>query len=465
MALSFANTAGNLFNRIGRFGRLARLANVYQGDLATYINQLLAQYDSSVASPLQIATEGVATMRDSVQESARQDLMGQLSGNAGTTVLEMVKADKPASGGSLTDAWAEVYAQMVTAAATIKKCTVTGSAAATTGNNGDGVCVVSVKRGDGRDQELLIPEVAYVRLTSDAQSGGATLGQESFTYVGEIADRSVWSKDYPTGSGSAVSLQCLDATVDGVSTSRFGNILVNGAFEAFTANLPDNWVSVVGVAGTNYQKSTATKYSGTASLQFIGSAANTCLSQELNGTGTGSDVTLYPTRSYAVNLFAKVDVAPAAGVLTVELVDSAGTVINDDQGVANSFTVNLVTLGTSFVAKNGVFRMPKYLPSAVKIRLRLSTALSAGSNLFVDHMASGLATQVYKGGPGLTMFSGVVPFVYPDSFVLTTTNDYGGASNLSTFHWLLDQLFGFRNLDILLPTSAGPTISDALITA
>lgn len=463
MSLSFTNTAGNLFNRLGRFGRLARLGRVFQGDLKTYYDALLAQFDSSVASPLQSAVDGVAGLRDLAREGAVGAYMNGLILSATRTVQEMVKADKPTAAGTLAEALEEVRKQMVAAGASVQQCAVTATTAAAGTNSGDGVLVATTKRGDGRILELIIPEVSYVNVVADSQTTGATAGSETLQYIGEVSSQTVWSQDYPIGSGISTVLTAIDTGVDGTAGIQYGNVLVNGDMESFTSNTPNNWTAAVGTAGVDFQQG-ATVYSGTKSLQFIGGATNTALYQEFNNS-TGSPVALSPSTSYAIAFRARMDVAPAAGVLTVELVDSGGTVINDDQGVANSFTVNLVTLGTSFVSQTGVFRLPKSVPSVVRLRLRMSTALSVSRNLFVDHMAMGRVTTLYDGGPGLAAFSGNAKFVIGDYFTLTTTNDFGGSSNLSTFHWLLDQLFGLRSIGVLFPVSGAPTVPDTIITA
>jgi hypothetical protein len=51
-----------------------------------------------------------------------------------------------------------------------------------------------------------------------------------------------------------------------------------------------------------------------------------------------------------------------------------------------------------------------------------------------------------------------------DGFILTATNNYGGASNLSTWQQLFERLFGMRALGLVLPSSGGPTIADSLIS-
>ena len=124
------------------------------------------------------------------------------------------------------------------------------------------------------------------------------------------------------------------------------------------------------------------------------------MTQQLNNASTGTAGTVQPLTSYAVNLALKVDVVPAAGVLTIDLIDGNSNVIQDAQGNNNSFAVTLSGATTSWVFHSGVFRMPRALPAAMFLRIRLSTGLSSGSNLFIDHLAMGALTRLYNGGPG-----------------------------------------------------------------
>ena len=66
----------------------------------------------------------------------------------------------------------------------------------------------------------------------------------------------------------------------------------------------------------------------------------------------------------------------------------------------------------------------------------------------------------------MAVFSGNVNFIENDGWDMTTTNDFGGSSNLATFQWLFDRLFNMRSLGLLLPsTASSPTVADSLITA
>ena len=203
-------------------------------------------------------------------------------------------------------------------------------------------------------------------------------------------------------------------------------------------------------------------------LSFIGKA----LEFDSDGaqlTAINCPVSLQPLTQYAVNVWMMADVVPAAGVVTIDLVDGiGGSVINDQQGAANSFTVTCSALTTSFVAKNGVFRTPKALPAVVYLRIRISTAVSAGSSIFFDQAAMAKMDALYDGGPEAKIFSGKTSFrkgsasgqILPDYFILTVTNDRAGE-----FQEWFDRNLLMREKGLLLPSNAAgaETQADTLI--
>lgn len=153
--------------------------------------------------------------------------------------------------------------------------------------------------------------------------------------------------------------------------------------------------------------------------------------------------------------------APAAGVLEVALVDGiGGTVINDSEGTANSFTIDVTALSASFAFKTGVFRLPAAVPDIVYLRLRLTTAINVGSSMFVDQVSLAEMIQLYPDarGPFVQAFDGSVPFDTDDLFTIVTTTDNGGE-----FQDFINRIFGED--DLLLPVSgAGAVIPDSLIS-
>jgi len=446
---------GGLFTRLGKIGRLVKDINVYQ--LSTFTNDLeaiVAQYDTErdLAAPLTQSGDG--------GKLAVGGFSGQLTTAAIGTINRMVFRDNPQlSRDSIFISLSELIRQMI-GANTVKACTITGSVSAITGT-GNGVVVFSTKRADGLVQENTFAETALLKCTADSQSGGATAGNETFLFSGDAAQPSAFHPEWPLGSGASQSFTATDASKD----NSANNLLTNSDFETFTvANTPDKWTIAAGVAGTDVFSEASVVYTGTKALKLAGgTATNTSLTQTFNLTA-GTLGKLKPTTEYAHNFFTKVDVVPASGVLTVDLIDGSNAVINDDQGVANSYTVALNGLITSYAAKNGVFRTPKLLPTTIKLRFRLSTVLPGGSNLFLDHMGFTEMKKLYPGGPFFAVFSGATAYLLNDFYSVTFTNDRGGASNLNTFQTKFDQWFNMRQLELLLPSAGSPTISDSLLT-
>lgn len=172
---------------------------------------------------------------------------------------------------------------------------------------------------------------------------------------------------------------------------------------------------------------------------------------------------LEPSTSYAANVFLKADVVPAAGVLTVDLADGVGgTVLNDDAGTANSYTVSAVTdITTGWKPFSGVFRTPAVMPAQVYFRVRISTAVTNTSSIFVDEAFLGSIDELYTDGPLLAIFDGATNFELNDRITLTLTNDRAGE-----IHEWLDRIFSLRENRLIFPTltDTNETIDDALIT-
>jgi hypothetical protein len=171
-------------------------------------------------------------------------------------------------------------------------------------------------------------------------------------------------------------------------------------------------------------------------------------------------VTLTKQTCYAVNLWALVDVVPAAGILTVDLVEGiGGTVVADDQGTNNTFTIDLTGLTTSPTAQGGFFHTPLTLPEQLYLRVRLSTALSSGTSLFLDELCMVASTELYPGGLFVAGFSGPNDFALQDAIEITVANDRGGA-----IHEFLNRFLGLQSKRILFPTASPGTQPDSLIT-
>ena len=176
---------------------------------------------------------------------------------------------------------------------------------------------------------------------------------------------------------------------------------------------------------------------------------------------------LSPLTAYAVNLWARVDVVPAAGVITIDLVDGGLNVIQDAQGVNNSFTFNVAdcvnsawkTLDT-LVSGDPVFRMPATVPDVVYIRLRASTAISNTTSLYLDAFQMTEMQELYPGGPMAAAFAGSKRFRTTDTFTVAVTNNRAGE-----FQEWFNRNYSMASLGLLLPSDTGgsETLADSLI--
>jgi hypothetical protein len=505
----------------------------------------------------------VDATRDAIAASIPTALTGYQSSGSGIVsalqrfcreyLIDVVRRDVPSVSATLKPALEELIAQMLAEGESVDASTVTAAATPDAGNVGDGVMVLSIRRGDGLVQENLLGETLIATATQDGQ-------QARFSVAGG-AKVDLLSQNWPGGSGASASL-----TSAGIATA--GNLLTNGGMddEDDLANAPDDWTVAIGTVGTtikmtdvevqtvaiggtptggNYtlhwenadaltQSTPPLAFDATAAavqaalrtivglelvtvtaagtspnlthtVTFIGRGGNvnqmTSTSRLTGGTPTithgtttagtpqvygngkalifdsdGSQLTtilqqltgLTALTAYAVSLWGMVDVVPAAGVITIDLVDGdGGAVIQDAQGANNSVSFDAADLDdaawqhlTELVAGECVFRLPAVLPNNVFLRIRISTAVSNTTSVFLDHVALARMTSLYAGGPLGAIFTGSKGYLAGDRFSIATTNNRAG----------LVQEFFRRNFDmaalgLLLPSNSGgtETVPDSVV--
>ena len=450
MAIPLTGTGG-LFTRVGLIGSLLNHTNAFQNTtLPTDFSNLNLQYPSNPD-----LVPGIAAQLTSGQ-TAENSILTYWQGVAQNTVNSMVYTDQPLlTNSTLSASMQYLITQMLSTTQSVQQSTVSvGSILAGSGNVGNGVLAVSRHRPDGLLSEGILQE--KITATCNADGSKVTAGNETFTVNGQLAQGNL-SWLYPAGSGATVTL----TTVNAQQNNAGGNLLTNSGFDAFTANVPNNWAILVGTAGGTIVSSNSS-YTGANALVFQGNGSElTSIAQTTNLTG-GTPAKLQPQTVYGVNFFTKLSASASAGVLEVSLVDSTNTVINDLQGTANATTVALTGATTSYTAHSAFFRTPQVLPSTIKVRVRLSTALTSGINVFIDQLALTPATLFYPGGPYLAMFAGSTNFYVPDSFSFTISNNYAGDPK-HNFQTLFERLFNMKSMGLLLPTSNSPTISNSLI--
>lgn len=458
-------TSGGLFTRLGHiFGGVADVnairggtatARVLSGALmTTRVNQLQTDYN---ASPVNQSTlDGVFTSLGAWQ-SSQSGFLTYLSQLAQSTLVTMANADTALATKTNQAALALLISQMNSATTYVTASSVTIGAQANVGTpNGNPIVVGSKNRGDGLIHQLIFPETLTFACTADSQSG-ATLNQEPLSITGQAAQADPLSYLWPAGSGASSGVTACDA----LQNNAGGNKLNNGDFETFTvANTPDQWTIATGSAGAEVASEATIVYGpGLKALKLIGGTGILTALTQTFGSSTGTLATILPDTQYALNFWLKADVVPAAGTLIVELIDQNNNVVADDQSTNNRLTITQGGITTSYVAQNVVFRTPKVLPSTIKLRIRLSVAITAGSNYFIDRMALNQMTQIYPGGPWFSVFSANTKLIAGDSYTVAITNTYG------VFQQYFERVFGLRNLGVQLPyyTGSGTNINDNLV--
>lgn len=468
-----------LFTAISRSINNAFLINRAQNQQSAPFNALVGLSYVNPAWTAQLAQSYDTLIRN---ESGGGD---RWSDTARIILQAMVTADNPSYGTSIGSSLLYLLEQFQEQSATVKECTITTSVTADALNVGKPAVYVSKTRYDGVIFQNIVAEVGSFVFTNDAYTGTATKNMEPWQYTGAPNVSSlgtgisvgIWDWDWPQGSNVLVTGNNIDAAQE-ASTS--GNYLTNGAFTNWTGSIPaalNNWYLSGGTWGTDIRQSSSTEgIDGGYCVEFIaGTGTTEYISQQFNSTqsdGTnvnaGTSAVLTPLKTYVLNMFLKTPTSVSAGVLTISLRDSSGNVINDQSGTPNSSTISLAGLTTSWSPYQVEFRLPTVLPSdgIIRLRIAITTALTGG-NVLMDYVAFAQPTSLYAGGPSVISFANpahpVESGINPDSWVLTFTNDRGGAQFGWTWQNAINRLF--RAPDLILPYSQTPTISDGLITS
>ena len=544
-----------LFDILGKFFQAQTAINTFRQttlpgeltDIFTQLNNL-----ASVNIDYTAAIEGTAGLV-ATAKSQLDDVMDTLSEKLTAYTIEVVHADVELRAKTITYAAKEIIAQMVANSKSVDASTVSATAAAVGTVGGDGVIIVSTKRGDGKVQEYSYAEVIDVECT--VKGPGATL-----LFSGE-AETELLASDWPKGSGASKE-------VIAVQIGDTENLVTNPGFEDEDdqANVPDDWQVSVGTIGTTtlmtnveaqtvvisgtptggtwgliftdldskVQYTAALAYNATSAavqaalraLEHLGSVtvATTGTSPNythtVTFTGYGGNLTqmtsvdnltggspaiahattipgtgsvyhggkaliwdsdgatldtlnqriedLKPETCYAINAYFKTDSAPAAGVITVDLVDGiGGTVLTDEESNNNALTFNASTLTTSWqtldtlVTAECVFCTPRVLPDVVYLRLRISTAVSNTSSVYLDDVVLTEMTSLYGGGPLVAVIEGESAFRVDDTWTATMTNDRAGLVG----EWA-NRNFDLATKELLIPsaTGAAETVPDGVVS-
>ena len=446
MTVDLLTNPGGLFRRLGKNGNIFNDINTNIGStLSTDIAAVDTEYPTR-----QDLVEGLHSATASYRR-VHGTMTSYLRTLAQNTVIGMVHDDNPLPSKDLSTAMTELIRQMTANSESVNGSSASVSVTADSNNTGTSVVIASVLDKYGQTLQYAFDEDIILRIQTDSQSGG-TARQEQYTISGEAAAQDVLGYDWPAGSGASSSGTVVNPTLDASN-----NRLTNSDFESFTGSTPDKWT----VTGSNVSAGGLSHAQfGSNSLAITGDdAEQTTIHQDFNSS-TGTTARLSPATVYAVNLWSKVSAVPANGVLRVALVDGSNTVVNDDAGTANSFTVDLTGETTSFASHNGFFRTPSVLPSTLRIQLKLTTVLEDTIVLYIDDLAMTAALQTYVGGPYVAVFPSATNPVIGDRWTIAVT------STLGAFQKLFERYFSMRSLGLTIPfdASASETIADSLLS-
>jgi hypothetical protein len=441
----------SIFTKIGAMGGILNLINASRG---TTVPAKIAALDA-LFSAEPIITDGIYSSLSSYQGSS-SSLPSYLQSLAVATVIADVNGGIALSDRTIGAALSALVSGMRSGGQSVSAATISSATTANAGNTGTPSIAVGLKSKSGYPLDTVFAESIAIATTGDGQSSSATVGQEPLSLRGQPPSSNPLNYDYPAGSGSSSSVNAVDASLSQVGGT--GNFLNNSSFEAFTGSIPNFFTITAGAGQITKSTAAGTFYAGLASLAIAGDGTTlTALNQQF-GISTGTTVIVSPITQYSFNFWAKVSSVPAAGVLEIALVDGSGTILTDVAGNNSAATFSIPAMTTTFAAFSGFLRTPRVMPAATYLRIRLSTALSAGSTIFVDRLAFTQPTSLYRQGPSVAVFSGATPLIVGDGWSTAVANNYAGG-----FQVLFDRLFGMKSLGLLLPTSGSPTQADSLI--
>lgn len=217
------------------FGKLAYAAKSIDDGGDNARTRLLAVVTAFEAAPNDLAVNAIiadANRASTGYESASGSAMGLIRTICRNYLVQLVSNDTDAPGVTLSDALDELIEQMGEQAVTVQRNSTSYSQSFT--GDGNGVLVVSLKRGDGLTNELAFTEAITLIATDDA---GRTMRATGTASVDVLSPR------WPQGSGASTTL-----TVSTASTSR----IQYGDFEEASTSdehIPKGWILTTGQPG------------------------------------------------------------------------------------------------------------------------------------------------------------------------------------------------------------------------
>lgn len=447
MAVTLTGSQTGLFTRLGRIIYVIQLVNDFLGgssadDMPTEVEDIMQEIDGA-SMEIRECYEDIPSAFETYQASA-ESFLSTLKDAAQQLLIRMVDDDDALPSQTVSDALDRLIKQMEDNSDSVDASAPSISVSADANNTGNGKVIYATKNGKGKTLENMKPEDFIVKITNSSNTGS-----ETGNIKGEANQAStVLSHNWPDGSGASATFTVLNPASNG--------FLNDGSFDSFTSDDPDQWTIAVGTASTTVLEE-GTEYMSIASssLEIAGNGSElTQLTQDVSSKS-------WKTRTnYPVSVWYKLSATPTTGVLQIDLYDSTGAaIIQDDEGTNNSLSIDLTTGAANWTHANTTFRLPDPLPTSIVARVHLTTALDSGKQVWVDDLMIGPAmTSTYSGGPEFVVVRGPTDFAADDQFVATVTNAFDGDFQK---HFL--QLFDQPTKLLPSDTGGSETVADSLI--
>lgn len=546
MALNYTHADGDgIFDILGKV--FAAIDSVNTGRGTTVPNKLLAalnqfKKDDAATQAMNLAFANLPSSQASWQ-SQGDSLVAELANEAAAYLRGVVLRDASLPADTIDNALDYLIKNMVADTHYVDASAVGLTLSPDAGNSTNDLAILyTALRGDGQAQQNLLAEAIAVALTA-VSATAATL-----RFLGKNLALTL-SQDWPGGSGTTLQV---------AGTTPGATLIDNGGFETVTiANLPDDWILLDGVPGTDYLvtsfetqriaisgtptsggyyirfthpngtvyitqrlafnatsaavqaalrllpdlgsvtvSTTGSSPNYTHDITFTGLAGNLTAITVDNQCDTGTftiseqtagDANAYRGKSlkvvgpgaatnrriyqelpaltadtvYFIALRHKKTGTPVAGTVRVAVTQGiGGSVTIDSAGNANSKTFNLTNsdVTTSFTAGWTSFRLKPTEAQPCYLEINVQN-LSIGTTYCLDDVMVVAGTELYPGGPFVAAMNGKTPPAPADTWTLTASNDRAGL-----FQTYFDRVFGMASRGLLLPTSGGTLIPDALIS-
>ncbi|MCB9895921.1 MAG: hypothetical protein H6839_15850 [Planctomycetes bacterium] len=352
----------------------------------------------------------------------RQSLNSWIS-NALAAELDVLSAPQ-------TEVLRELQRAMLADAESVAANAVTlGSVNPDANNVGDAACYVTKEVADAGenlvDDERVANQRIVIECTRDNAHHRVPVGQEEFRVRPEI--------------GASVATRVIPVTYGDVTDAR--NVVADGAFESETGGSFDYWGAMAGASV--FSRDTGTKLFGDGALKITGDGAT---AGELRQDLADRDPPLESGRHWALGAWIYIG-SYTGGTVTIDL-------LVDGVASALTLTVDGSTATGQWLHLGGFEYLARAsFPNKVKARIQCSSDFDGA--VYIDGVSLAPATEVPHAGVRVAIFEGAtapqaVPI--PDRFLLDTTSDEAGAF----------QSFARDRLDIALPSSGSPTVSDSL---